>query len=215
VTARVRNVGYNFSCFTQPKLLLENNWQALVIKRVEDSVETTLDRFYSSDNPDDVSQKMLILLANKPNLTLKEIAQMLGSSEKFIWDKIGDLESLDKVRKQGLEYRIVGSIIEGWGQKTKDISFVKSRRTQLINVLPKFAFAVVFLVLSAITYFYANPPLRTFNCKFNAGELFVQMPSLLEENESGTAKISIQNISKAKLSSLSASFNSKNIESKI
>lgn len=191
---------------------LQNNWQALAIKRVEDSVETTLNRFYSSDNPDNISPKILVLLANKPNSTVKQIARMLGSSEKKIWGKIDDLESLDKVRKQGSEYRIVGSIIEKWGQKTKDITFVKNRRTQLINVLPKFAFAIVFLVLSAITYFYANPPLRTFNCKFNGGELFVQMPSLLEESESGTAKILIQNISKAKLSSLSATFNPKNIE---
>jgi hypothetical protein len=89
---------------------LPDNWENAVEKRVEDSVEATLTAFYIGNNLDDVSQKILALLANKPRLTVKEMGKSLGYSEKVIWDKIGDLEALDKVRKQGSEYRIAGTL---------------------------------------------------------------------------------------------------------
>lgn len=191
---------------------LQKNWQDVVVKRVEDSVETTLHRFYSSDNPDNISQKILVLLANKPRLTVKEISRMLGYSEKLIWDKIDDLESLDKVRKEGAVYRIVGSLIEKWGEKTKDINFVKSRPVQLLTFLLKSALAILFLLLAGITYFYANPPLHSSTCKFTNGELLIQMPSSLEDGENGVGKILVKNTNKNKLSSVNITFNSKNIQ---
>jgi hypothetical protein len=184
----------------------------VVVKRVEDSVETTLERFYSSDNPDNISPQILALLANKPRLTVKEISRILASSEKIIWNKIDDLESLDKVRKEGSVYRIVGSLIEKWGQKTKDINFVKTRRVQLLKFFIKSSLAILFLLLAGITYFYANPPLHTSTCKFTNGEILIQMPSSLEDGESGIGKISVQNKSTNKLSSVNLAFNSKNID---
>ncbi len=190
---------------------LQKNWQAEVVKEVEASVETTLDTFYSSDNPDNISPKILVLLANKPGLTVKEISCMLAHSEKKIGNKISDLESLDKVRKEGSKYRIVGSIIEKWGQKNKDIDFVINRRFQLLTIFFKWAPVVLFLLLAAITCFYANSPLLTSSCKFSNGELLVQMPSSLEDGEIGAGKISVQNTSKNKLSTVNITFISENI----
>jgi len=45
------------------------------------------------------------------------IARRLGLSRQTVWDRIGDLESLDKVRKEGGEYHIVGSLIAAWGKQ--------------------------------------------------------------------------------------------------
>ncbi|KYC34662.1 hypothetical protein WA1_50565 [Scytonema hofmannii PCC 7110] len=191
---------------------LQKGWQAVVMKRVEDSVESTLDRFYFHDNPDNISQKILVLLANKPGLTIKEISRLLSCSEKIIWDRIDDLESLDKVRKEGSKYRIVGSLIEQWGQKTKDTIFVKNNRFQLLTIFLKTTLAIVFLLLAGVTYYYANPPLHTSSCKFPNGELLIQMPSSLEDGEVGVSKTLVQNTSKNKLSSVNITFTSKNID---
>jgi hypothetical protein len=188
---------------------LPKDWQSLVEKKFEDSVEKILKSFYSSDNPDDLSPKILGLLANKPGLTVQEIARRLGNSEKVVWEKIDDLESLDKVRKQGSKYRIVGTIIEKWGQKTIDIQrLVKSPWPERI----KWGIACFLFLLAIFTYFYTNPSSRTFVCSFPSGELLVDIPSSLEQGESGTAKVQVKNTSLKKISSINITFTSKNIE---
>ncbi len=189
---------------------LPDNWGAIVEKRVEDSVEATLTAFYVGDNLDDVSQKILAVLANKPSLTVKEIGNSLGYSEKIIWDKIGDLEALDKVRKQGSEYCIAGTFIEQWGQKTQDIPPLRNPWPQRA----KWAGAIISLILAVWIYFYVHPPLQTFSFDFPGGVAMVRIPASLEQNETGTTIVSIQNTGQTQIFSTTVSLISSDIEYK-
>lgn len=189
---------------------LPDDWENSVEKRVEDSVEATLTAFYTSDNLDDVSQKILALLANKPCLTVKEIGHSLGYSEKVIWDKIGDLEALDKVRRQGSEYHIAGTFIERWGQKTLEIPPLKNPWPQRV----KWAGAVILLGLAIWIYVYVHPPSQTFSFDFPEGTVAVRMPASLELNETGVTTLSVQNRSQTQVYSITVSLVSDDIDYK-
>ncbi|NEO45649.1 MAG: HTH domain-containing protein [Moorea sp. SIO4A3] len=177
---------------------LAKGWQDLVVKDIEDSVEISLNNFYDNENLDVFSKQILILLANKSGLTVKQISNQLGCSSKIIWDRVDDLESLYKIRKQGSEYYIIGELIENWGRKTQDIPKTVNKWFQRL----KWITITCLLLLAPYLYFYTHPPLDRFTCKFTGGEVVVQMPKSLEQNETGKAKIRASNTGKAKIKSL-------------
>lgn len=187
---------------------LPHNWKTVVQKRVQESVGATLDAFYIGDNLDPLTQKILALLANEPTLTVEEMAQKLGDSAKAIGDKVSDLEALDKVRKQGSEYRIVGTLIEQWGKKTQDIPPIRSPWPQRL----KWAGALLFLLLAVWTYFYTHPELQTFSFDFPNGAALVRIPASLEQEESGVAIIAVQNITQTTVYSVTVSLTSPDID---
>lgn len=183
------------------------NWETLAEEEVAQMVGPTLTAFYTGDNLDDVSQRILILLANKPRLTVKEIGKYLGYSEKVVWNKIGDLEALDKVRKQGSEYRITGTLIERWGQKTQNPSISNPWPQRL-----KWVGLIVALVFAVWVYIYTHPPTQTFLFNFPDGVVTVRMPASLEPNETDIAKVSVQNTSQTQIYSATVSLISLDIE---
>lgn len=191
-----------------PEKEFPENWQDSVRTNSWKTLEYNLNAFYIDENLDKLSQKILALLANKPGLTVKEITQKLGESEREVWNKVDDLEALDKVRKQGADYRIVGTLIEHWGQKTREIPPIKSPWPQTLRWLG----AAVLLILAIWTYFYVYPTEEIFSFDFPDGTVQVRMPASLEQEESGTATISVYNTSSTGAYSATLSLVSTDIE---
>jgi|GEM_PF-6593693 len=181
-------------------------WQAVVERELEESVRAVLNYFYDHDNRNAVSRQILVLLAHKPGLTVKEISANLGYSARKIWDLINDLEALDQVDKQGSEYALVGKLIENWGQKTKDIALINlwSQRLKLAGI-------GFFLLLIPSIYFYSNPPQKAWLCPFKAGNVTVKMPESLESSEQGTANFGVLNEGSDKISLLTLTLKSDDI----
>ncbi len=136
---------------------LPDNWKVLVQDQVGDAIGLTLTAFYENNNLTELSQKILALLANRPGLTIKQISDNLGYSEKQVTNTIGDLEDLDKIHKQGADYRIAGTLIEWWGTKTQDTPTIRSPWPQRI----KWIGATIFLLVAIGIYFYTHPSLQT------------------------------------------------------
>jgi biotin operon repressor len=187
---------------------LPEDWRTVAQERVGEIAGPILDAFYISDSLDTLSTKILALLANKPGLTVKELAQKLGYSEKVIWDKVDDLEALDKVRKRGSEYRVVGTLIERWGQRTQDVPKVKNPWLERV----KWAGTVLLLALAVWVYSYTHPPLYPFSFDFPNGVVVVRMPSSLEQEESGITEASIQNTSPTTIYSVTVSLMSGDVD---
>lgn len=191
--------------------LLSDDWKLSLDKRMQETVEYTLNDFYSGHNLDKESSNILKLLANKPGLTVKEISKMLGISEKRVWNTVVDLEALDKIRKKGSGYKIVGTYIESWGKKTQDIPKVKSFWVTGL----RWVIALIFLLLAIGTYVYVHPPTKTVSGEFSEQTIFVRVPSSLEDDETGIAVVAVQNTGSTQLADLSLSLISSVIEYRV
>ena len=109
---------------------LPDGWEDNLAESVKRSLEFSLDNFYEDPSLDKSTHKILILLANQPGLTIKQISKLLRLSQKHIKERLDDLEMLDKVLKENVthnnlfrtreEYKIVGSLIESWGREKFD-----------------------------------------------------------------------------------------------
>ena len=167
------------------------DWKSTVEDAVFEKTRPILRDFYIGNNLDPLTKNILALLANKPGLIVKQIAVHLGYSVKVISDKMSDLVSLDKVIKQGAEYRIVGTLIEAWGKHNQDIPTVQSSWSQRL----KWIAAAVFIIAALLVYSYTHPNVQTFSFTVPDGIVSIQMPSSLEQDEAGTALVSVQNTS--------------------
>ena len=192
-------------CGIVTELLIENNqlprqWKAAMEQQAQIALEPTLDNFYTDLSLDQISRQILTLLANKPNLTSRHIAEKLGYTVKSVRDKLDDLEALDKVYAYkarnvvlgfilGKQYRISGTLIEIWGRKNQDLPALKN--PWIIRL--KWLVAVLFLVLASVVYFYTHPQTTTYSCSFTTGKIFISMPSSVEANEVGKVQISALN----------------------
>ena len=186
---------------------LPDDWEPVVEKAATVSVKPTLRAFYQGRNIEAVPRKLLALLANKPNQTVKDLAQRLGISEKLVAAEMDDLTDLDKVRRTDERYRITGTLVERWGE-----SFLEMPdRVRPPNRRIKWAAAAGLVISALVIYFYTHPPLETFFYAFPAGMVAVQMPSSLESHESGTAIVTVQNTSNAPVKMLSLSLMSDDI----
>jgi len=168
-----------------------DDWAGAVEAEVFEGQRRTLRDFYVGDNLDELTKSILALLANKPALTTKRIAQKLGYSVKVTADKISDLVSLDKVSNQGGEYRIVGTLIETWGKQHQDIPVMKSSWPQRL----KWVAVLLFIVLALAVYPYTHPGLQAFSFSIPNAVVQVQLPSSVEPGETGVAIVSVQNTS--------------------
>lgn len=180
---------------------LPKSWETLIEKSVQESLESTLDNFYLDSSLEQISQQILFLLANRPNLSARQIARHLNYRIKVVHDKLDDLVLLDKVLREsptnklsnilfGEKYRIVGLLIERWGKKTQDLP--ASKKNYLLVSL-KWAGAILSLGLASFIYFYTNPSNNSYECLFKGGKISVAMPSSLEQGEAGKALIAISN----------------------
>jgi len=171
-----------------------DNWQEEVKESVFESRGPVLRDFYAGHNLDALTKSILALLANSPGLTVKQIAQQLGYPAKVIGERVSDLVSLDKVSKQGAEYRIVGTLIEAWGKQNLEKPSVKSPWPQRI----RWAAAIMLIALAVGVYIYTHPGLQTFVFLMPGGTVTIQMPASLEQGETGNAVVSVQNTSAQK-----------------
>ncbi|MHC5914812.1 MAG: AAA family ATPase [Nostoc sp.] len=192
---------------------LPKDWKVIVEKKVEESVEAALNGFYGADKsepvaPKSLSHKILILLAKKPGLTYKDIAHKLGYSQREVWDNIDDLKDLDAVKENNAKYQIVGTFIEQWGKKTQDIPPVKNSWLQLI----KWISAIIILLLALWIYFYTNPPLQTFQWTIPNGELYLRIPSSVEQGETGKVILLVKNTSQKNINLLNVILRSNRID---
>jgi len=189
---------------------LTENWQDEVENEIHESTRITLDYFYENENLDNTSKQILALIANKPGLKVKEISQILGHSSKKISDLIQDLELLEQVSKQVDKYYIVGTLIESWGKKTQDIPKNTHQRSQIFKLM-----SITFMILLILLlYFYTNPKTTKFDCTISEGKVVVEVPSSLEADEKGKAKIKFINTSSAKVDSIVITLKSDDIEYK-
>ncbi|MEW6499145.1 MAG: HTH domain-containing protein, partial [Cyanobacteriota bacterium] len=187
---------------------LPTDWETIVETKVMTAVGPTLRAFFEGDNIDDVTRNILALLANKPGLSVKNIARRLGLSEKVIWNKIADLEAFDKVRKQGADYHIVGKLLEKYGKITQEIPRIRSKWPQCLKWI-----AAIGLVLVAIwLYWYTHPPLQTFCFAYPSGMVTIRIPSSLEQDETGAAVVSVHNTTASETYSMTLSLVSTDID---
>lgn len=192
---------------TNPNGTLPQDWKSSTLQRVKESTGPTLSAFYTGANIDPFSRKILALLANKPRLTITELSRMLDRSTKSIRDKINDLEALDKVRKEGNQYRIVGTLLESWGQQTQDIPSINRWPRYL-----KWGAAILLCILALFAFFYTHPKTVAFTFDFPDGTIQVQMPASLEAEETGSAVISVQNTSASDIYSMTVSLSSVTVD---
>lgn len=169
-----------------------DDWQEAVKERVFESRGPVLRDFYAGHNLDALTKSILALLANRPGLTVKQVAERLGYPAKVIGEKMSDLVSLAKVSKQGTEeYCIVGTLIEAWGKQHLEMPSVKSPWPQRF----RWAAALLLIALAVGVYFYTHPGLQTFVFPMPGGTVTIQMPASLEQGETGNALVSVQNTS--------------------
>jgi len=187
---------------------LSNDWETIVETRVMTAVGPTLGAFFEGENLDDVTRKILALLANRPGLRVKEIARGLGLSEKAIWDKIADLEALDKIRKQGSGYYIVGTLLEKYGKNTQDVPRVKSKWPQRL----RWTSAIILVFLAVWLYWYTHPYLQTIPMVYPAGVVSIRMPSSLEQDEAGATILSVHNTTASETYTITLSLVSADID---
>lgn len=186
---------------------LPSNWKESVEEKVINKVKPTIKAFFESDNLDDLTRKILAVLAHSPGLNVPVIAWKLGASRESIWERISDLEALDKVRKRGSNYHIVGSLLEKWGRK-----FQENPAKKLRPLLTKWMAAIVLLILAIWVYFYTHPSPQSFVFMFPETSVSVQMPSTLEENENGTSFVKIQNTTASDVYTLTVTLSSSDID---
>ena len=187
---------------------LPNDWESIVLEEVETGINETLRAFFTDENLDELSRNILALLANEPGLTIKEISKRLGESEKKVREKVGDLEVLDKVRRRGADYRIIGTLIEQWGKKTRELPKIKN---PWIGRL-KCAGVVILLLVAFWIYRYTHPDTQIFPFAFQSGVVSVRMPSSLERGETGKALLSVTNTGSETVKSITITLTSRNID---
>jgi len=172
-----------------------DNWQEKVKESVFESRGPVLRDFYTGHNLDTLTKNILALLANRPGLTVRRVAERLGYPVKVIGEKMSDLVSLANVSKQGTEeYYIAGTLIEAWGKQHLELPSMKSRWPQRI----RWAAAFVLVALAVGVYIYTHPGLQTMVFPVPGGTVTIQMPASLEQGESGNAGVSVQNTSAQK-----------------
>jgi hypothetical protein len=178
---------------------IPDNWQEEVKESVFESRGPVLRDFYAGHNLDALTKSILALLANRPGLTVKQVAERLGYPAKVIGEKMSDLVSLAKVSKQGTEeYRIVGTLIEAWGKQHMELPSMKSRWPQRI----RWAAALVLIALAVGVYIYTHPGLQTFVFPMPGGTVTIQIPASLEQGETGNVVVSVQNTSAQKTATI-------------
>lgn len=189
---------------------LPADWETTIENNVFAAVGPTLQAFFKGGNLDDATRKILALLANRPGLSVRKIAQGLGSSDKLVWDKIVDLEALDKVRKQGSDYYIVGTLLQKYGKRTQEVPRTRSKWPQLL----KWSLASALVFLAVWLYWFTHPSYQEISLLFPAGNISIRMPSSLERDETGRASISVHNTTATETYSITLSLVSPDIDYK-
>jgi len=172
-------------------LQLPNDWKQAIEENVFQSSALILDYFYRGNNLDNQTKSILALLANQPDQTTKQIATRLGYSVKITGNKIRDMVSLDKITKQGSEYHILGTFIEKWGKQNLDVPLRTSTWPQRL----KWVLAIASVALAIFVYLYTHPEPQTFSFSMPGNVIYIQMPASLEQDETGTAIVWVQNTS--------------------
>jgi len=167
---------------------LPDRWEQDVEKKVIEQTKLTIQAFFETDNLDNLTRRILAVLAHTPGLNVPQIAQKLGASKEKVWDKISDLETLGKVRREKSGCRIIGWLLERWGRENEE-NPAKSPWPQRL----RWGLAFVLLVLCVLLYGYTHPPLRTFSHAFSDTSVSVYLLASLEKDETGTATVRIQN----------------------
>ncbi len=176
-----------------------DDWQEAVKESVFESRGPVLRDFYAGHNLDSLTKRILALLANRPGLTIKQIAERLGEPVKVIGEKISELVSLAKLNKQGTEeYRIVGTLIEAWGKQNLEMPSVKSPWPQIM----RWAVACLLIAIAVGVYIYTHPGFQTFAFPMSDSTVTIQIPESLEQGETGKAVVSIQNTSAQKVGAI-------------
>lgn len=175
--------------FYQKQGCLSNEWKTHVVDEVYRQRGNTIRDAYIGGNIDELSQKILILLANHPNLTQQQIATLLGYSEKIIATKLADLLALYKIREHNTKYRIAGLLIEQWGKKNLDTPQVHNPWPQRI----RWAAAVLILLLALSIFAYIHPPQQSITFAIPHATVSVEFPASVEQDETGTVTVSVLN----------------------
>lgn len=170
---------------------IPDDWQKDVQESVFESRGPVLRDFFIGHNLDALSKGILALLANKPNLTVKQMADKLGYSVKVIGEKVSDLVSLDKISKHGAEYHIVGTLIEEWGKHNLEMPSKKSTWPQRM----RWAIAFLLISLAIGVYVYTHPGIQIFSIPVSGSVVTIQMPASVEQGEMGNAVVFVQNLS--------------------
>ncbi|MDK2409556.1 hypothetical protein QHH11_16280 [Aphanizomenon sp. PH219] len=204
----VQSVCYEMKQFLQiNNNELKQEWDTYVLKKVESQEEDkTLKPFYQAQYIDNISKDILALLAHKHELNRDQIINQLSHSKEEIWDKLEDLQSLDKIRKnQSEKYHIVGTLVEKWGKENIPLPSIKNEWIQYLT----WTGAIIFVSLAIGVYFYTHPSLKSKSCQFISSkndfpksQVLIYIPSSLEEEENGKVTLLVSNLDQKEINPL-------------
>jgi hypothetical protein len=167
----------------------DNGWENNVKKNVQTDIAAQLRDFYEKV---DINSKMILtLLAHQPGSTVNDISRRLKFSKQKVWNHLSDLEALDKVRKEGSEYRITGTLIEEWGKINQDYPVPKPWPTRI-----RFMLTIIALIIAFWVFLYTHPTDRVKRFTFSEGDVRFTYPSNVEKGEEGNLSVAVSNKSK-------------------
>lgn len=148
-------------------------------------------------------------LARKGPLTAQQITEKLKNNTRkgTVQEKLEDLKGLGKIDQQpDQKYDIVGTLFKEW---VRDSS-IKSR---MRRIAIKLSAVIGILILGTIlALIYANPRNVKKSLEFSDYTVELVVPSSLEEDETGTIRVSVQNKSPKAITSIVVTLTSADID---
>ncbi|MBE9031755.1 ATP-binding protein [filamentous cyanobacterium LEGE 11480] len=170
---------------------------------------------FNERNLDEISKRILALLAHQPNQKESSIAKKL-KLEKERTRKL--LETLSKfgtlIRDQKTEkYSIAGKVIQEYGKTYYSNPMKKKHTRQILHWLMRFTFCSLLIAMSVKAWSYTHPDKEVIVKKLEnlKIELQIQTPKSLESNEEGEFNIQIKNLSSKPLTDFHLELKSDNL----
>jgi hypothetical protein len=192
---------------------LPPDWKTRVKEKVlnhNDTAREVLKQSYGNENIDVLARESLALLARVAPLTTKQITRQLknNTEETVVQEKLDDLKDLGKIdQQQDQKYYIVGTLFQEWIHQH---SSIKSRRRRIAI---KLSVVIGVLILGTVlALIYANPRNVIKSVKFADYTVDLVVPSSLEEDETGTIEVSVQNNSPKAITSIVVTLTSADID---
>lgn len=182
-----------------------DQWPEEIARQVHEDVAPQLADFY--DPSDSVAKNVLGLLAHQPGLTVPAMARRLVVSRQTVWSRVDDLVALDKLRMEGGEYRIVGTLIAEWGKRHRDLPIPSPWPQRL-----RWTGTCIALVAALWTFRYTHPLAHVAPFAFSDGTIRLTFPASVETGEQGTLAVAVRNTGQSTLSEVNVNLFAERID---
>ena len=170
---------------------LPDNWETHVQEKLYEQCRRTIEGSYKGENIDELSQKILFLLAHRPYLTIRQIADQSSHSEEIVTAKIKDLLAFYKISRHNEKYRIIGTFIEKWGKENLGPSH--NPWPQRIRWASAGLITSLIIIITIFTFWYTYPPQQSATFSVAQETISVVYPTSVEQGEIGAMDVSVRN----------------------